>query len=209
LKNSNSRKIKEDYQVEEPNRINLNFSKKTILSNELDQSMMDSHETNNLVNLSIEEISNAVYTGIISGLYRGPVLGFPITKLSINVHSLRLFGAESTKAAISTCASQALTDALKGRNLVLLEPLMNVNIDVPEEYLGDVLGDLTGIRRGNVLGLETSENIHNNFDRGTASFDMRVLSFGVMSDDRAKAVIREMKANVNMRSEKANENHEL
>ncbi|RIB25424.1 P-loop containing nucleoside triphosphate hydrolase protein [Gigaspora rosea] len=121
-------------------------------------------ETNELIKLSIEEISNAVYTGIISSLYRGPILGFPITRLSINVHSLRLFGAESTKTAISTCASQALTNALKDRNLVLLEPLMNVNIDVPEENLGVVLGDLTGTRRGNVLGLETSGNSFDNLD---------------------------------------------
>ncbi|CAG8661722.1 4169_t:CDS:1 [Racocetra fulgida] len=221
------------------NRITLNLTKKTILLDELDQSI-NSQETNELVKLSIEEISNAVYTGIISGLYRGPMHGFPITGLSINVHSLRLFGAESTKIAISTCASKALTDALKGRNLVLLEPLMYVNIDVPEEYLGIVLGDLTGTRRGNVFALETSESAFDNFDHnieiyvpsdstlvssnndtmvspkrvirahvplstmlgyssslrsltgGTASFDMRIHSFGIMSDDRAKAVIREM-----------------
>ncbi|RIB09324.1 hypothetical protein C2G38_2146612 [Gigaspora rosea] len=222
------------------NRIILNLTKKTIISDELDQSI-NNKETNELIKLSIEEISNAVYTGMISSLYRGPILGFPITRLSINVHSLRLFGAESTKTAISTCASQALTDALKDRNLVLLEPLMNVNIDVPEEYLGVVLGDLTGTRRGNVLGLETSGNLFDNLDNnikiyippdpiffssnnndkiinpkkvihahvplstmlgyssslrsltgGTASFDMRLSSFGIMSDDRAKAVIREM-----------------
>ncbi|KAF0380250.1 P-loop containing nucleoside triphosphate hydrolase protein [Gigaspora margarita] len=222
------------------NRIILNLTKKTIISDELDQSI-NNQETSELIKLSIEEISNAVYTGIISSLYRGPILGFPITRLSINVHSLRLFGAESTKTAISTCASQALTDALKGRNLVLLEPLMNVNIDVPEEYLGVVLGDLTGTRRGNVLGLETSGNLFDNLDNnieiyvppdpiffssnkndkivnpkkvihahvplstmlgyssslrsltgGTASFDMSLSSFGIMNDDRAKAVIREM-----------------
>ncbi|CAG8662030.1 7052_t:CDS:2, partial [Cetraspora pellucida] len=126
------------------NRITLNLTKKTIVLDEIDQSI-NSQETSELVKLSIEDISNAVYTGIISGLYRGPMLGFPITGLSINVYSLRLFGAESTKIAISTCASRALANALKDRNLVLLEPLMNVNIDVPEEYLGVVLGDLTGI----------------------------------------------------------------
>ncbi|CAG8648193.1 8762_t:CDS:2, partial [Gigaspora rosea] len=181
----------------------------------------------------------------------GPILGFPITRLSINVHSLRLFGAESTKTAISTCASQALTDALKDRNLVLLEPLMNVNIDVPEEYLGVVLGDLTGTRRGNVLGLETSGNLFDNLDNnikiyippdpiffssnnndkiinpkkvihahvplstmlgyssslrsltgGTASFDMRLSSFGIMSDDRAKAVIREMQDEIRLTNQR-------
>ncbi|RIB09325.1 translation elongation factor EFG, V domain-containing protein [Gigaspora rosea] len=139
------------------------------------------------------------------------------------------------------CALQALTNALKDSNLVLLEPLMNVNIDVPEEYLGAVLGDLTGTRRRNVLELETSGNLFDNLDNnikiyippdpiffssnnndkiinskkviyahvplstmlgysfslrsltgGTASFDMRLSSFGVMSDDQAKAVICEM-----------------
>ncbi|RHZ72485.1 hypothetical protein Glove_242g114 [Diversispora epigaea] len=189
------------------------------------------------------EIENALRSGLMTGLYRGPILGFPITKLLIKVNSIKLFGAESTKAAISTCVSQALVDAVKKGNPALLEPLMKVDIELTEEYLGDVLGDLTGTRRGMILGLDAAKSTFDKIDQniniyappdptyisssersehtvlkskkvihahvplstmlgyssalrsltgGTASFDMRVHSIGLMSDDQAKNVIREM-----------------
>jgi elongation factor G len=201
------------------------------------------NETNNqnsLMKLDKEEIRDALHSGILSALYRGPILGFPITGLHIKVHSLKLFGLESTKTAISACVSQALDEAMKNGAPALLEPLMDVEVEVPEEHLGDVLADLTGTRRGNILGLETSGQsidydhsieiyappdptyISSNETQGvaepkriikahvplstllgyssslrsltggTGSFNMRIHSFGIMSEDRAKSVISEI-----------------
>src|SRR5581483_9997764 len=162
-----------------------------------------------------------------------------ITGLHIKVHSLKLFGLESTKTAISGCVSQALNEAMKNGDPTLLEPLMDVEVEVPEEHLGDVLADLTGIRRGIILELKTSgQSIEYDYSMevyappdptyispekevivkpkriirahvplstllgyssalrsltgGTASFNMRIHSFGIMSEDRAKIVIREL-----------------
>ncbi|CAB4412984.1 unnamed protein product [Rhizophagus irregularis] len=195
---------------------------------------------NSLTKLDKIEIRDALHSGILSALYRGPILGFPITGLYIKVHSPKLFGLESTKTAISACASQALGEAMKNGAPALLEPLMDVEVEVPEEHLGDVLADLTGTRRGNILGLETSGQLidydHSieiyappdstyissnekqkviepkriikahvplstllgyssslrSLTGGTGSFNMRIHSFGIMSEDRAKSVITEI-----------------
>ncbi|CAG8459592.1 952_t:CDS:2 [Acaulospora morrowiae] len=205
-----------------------------------DQGVNNQRQNNMDTKLSNEEIESVLRTGIISGLYRGPILGFQITGLLIKICSIELYGVESSRMAISSCARQALIYAVKEGKPVLLEPLMNVNIDLSEEYLGIVLGDLSGTRRGNILGLDTIKGMSEQIDQnveiyvppdstytsssqtstfkskkvihaqvplstmlgyssalrsltgGTASFDMRVHSFGIMSEDRAKAVIREM-----------------
>ncbi|CAG8469003.1 14293_t:CDS:2 [Funneliformis caledonium] len=195
-----------------------------------------------ITKLDKEEIEKALYSGILSALNKGPILGFMITGLYIKVHSLKLFGLESTKTAISTCVVQAFDKAMKHGTPALLEPLMDVEVEIPEEYLGDILSDLTGTRRGIISGLEVSRHsidyddsidiyipssdlIYTTSNKqqqviikprriikalvplstllgyssslrsltgGTGSFSMRVHSFGIMSEDRTKAVIHEM-----------------
>ncbi|CAJ0649148.1 10590_t:CDS:2 [Entrophospora sp. SA101] len=140
----------------------------------------DNGSPESVTKLSEEEIRIALRSGILSALYRGPILGFPLTRLHIKVHSLNLFGIEPTKASISTCASQALYEAVKKGNPVLLEPLMEVNVQTTEEYLGNVLSDLR-------------------------SFDMKVHSFGVMNEDRIKSVIQEMRERVQIQHPELNQ----
>ncbi|RIA95669.1 P-loop containing nucleoside triphosphate hydrolase protein [Glomus cerebriforme] len=220
------------------NRIVIDIEDKIVNLNSDQQN--ETNDQNSLITkLDKEEIRDSLHSGILSALYRGPILGFPITGLHIKVHSLKLFGLESTKTAISACVSQAFSEAMKNGVPVLLEPLMDVQVEVPEEHLGNVLADLTGTRRGNILGLETSgqsidydhsieiytppdptyissdENQGAIIKRiikahvplstllgyssslrsltgGTGSFSMRIHSFGIMSEDRAKSVINEM-----------------
>ncbi|CAI2170052.1 12393_t:CDS:2 [Funneliformis geosporum] len=204
--------------------------------------LMDTTQQNQnflVTKLNKEDIEKALYSGILSALNKGPILGYMITGLHIKVHSLKLFGLESTKTSISTCVAQAFDKAMKNGIPALLEPLMDVEVEVPEEYLGDVLADLTGTRRGIISGLEVSRQSIDYNDSidiyipssdliytsqqvvimkprriikahaplstllgyssslrsltgGTGSFSMRVHSFGIMSEDRTKAVIHEM-----------------
>ncbi|CAG8466251.1 10558_t:CDS:2 [Ambispora gerdemannii] len=133
------------------NRIELEIINPDLLENNDDTSSEKQMQTK----LTLEEINSAVRGGILSALYRGPILGFPLTGLRVKAHALQLFGAESTKTAISSCASQALTQAVKSASPALLEPLMEVSVEVSEEYLGIVISDLSGVRRGHVISLET------------------------------------------------------
>ncbi|CAG8472898.1 13549_t:CDS:10 [Ambispora leptoticha] len=136
------------------NRIELEIIHPNFLENN-DVASSSSSEKQMQTKLTMAEINSALRNGILSALYRGPILGFPLTGLRIKAHSLQLFGAESTKTAISSCASQALSQAVKSASPALLEPLMEVSVEVTEEYLGMVISDLSGVRRGHVISLET------------------------------------------------------
>ena len=61
---------------------------------------------------------------------------------------------DSSEMAFKIAASIAFKDAVAKASPVILEPIMSVNVTVPDEYLGDVIGDITA-RRGNITGMET------------------------------------------------------
>ncbi|KAI9348302.1 P-loop containing nucleoside triphosphate hydrolase protein [Zopfochytrium polystomum] len=122
---------------------------------------------------SIRELSMALEEGIRSALNRGALLGFPLAAVSVNCIRLELASPELTtlggvKAAASRAVSQALaggtvTDVshdeassrAEGRGVSrLMEPIMQVTIQVPAKYVGVVTRDLTGSRRGHVVSLE-------------------------------------------------------
>lgn len=106
--------------------------------------------------LSKEDIRRAIHTGMLSGLARGAILGFPLTKLKVRVHGLNTFGTDTTVGAISACVSKAVQDAVKQASPCLLEPMMEVHAEVNEGDIGCVVSDLSGTRRGHVIGLESS-----------------------------------------------------
>ncbi|KAF8986181.1 Ribosome-releasing factor 2, mitochondrial [Entomortierella lignicola] len=114
--------------------------------------------------LSTPVLRNAVKNGILSALSRGPLLGYAQTHLKVALTDLHLYGADSTPAAISTCVSAAVTEAIRlggnpstkedDNNSVLLEPIMDVRVEVAEKDVGTVIGDISGTRRGRVLSLD-------------------------------------------------------
>ncbi|KAM3582328.1 Ribosome-releasing factor 2, mitochondrial [Umbelopsis sp. WA50703] len=106
--------------------------------------------------ISQEEAQQAVKDGLMSGLSRGALLSFPLTRLQIRADKVQLFGADTTPGAIAACVSHAVFDAVKQASPALLEPMMEVHIEVAEDQIGSVVGDLSGTRRGHVIGLESS-----------------------------------------------------
>ncbi|KAI9487833.1 MAG: P-loop containing nucleoside triphosphate hydrolase protein [Benjaminiella poitrasii] len=103
-----------------------------------------------------EEIHEAVNNGLMAGLARGAILGFPITKLKVSVSDLKTFGQDTTLGAISACVSNGVFDAVKSAHPCLLEPMMEVYTEVNENHIGNVVSNLSGTRRGHVIGLESS-----------------------------------------------------
>ncbi|KAI9254495.1 P-loop containing nucleoside triphosphate hydrolase protein [Phascolomyces articulosus] len=106
--------------------------------------------------LSKEDVRRAVHTGLLSGLARGAILGFPLTKLKVKVHDLETFGQDTSIGSISACVAIGVQEAIKQASPCLLEPMMEVHTEVNESDIGSVVGDLSGTRRGHVIGLESS-----------------------------------------------------
>ncbi|KAF9166481.1 Ribosome-releasing factor 2, mitochondrial [Actinomortierella ambigua] len=117
-------------------------------------------------------LRSAVKNGMLSALSRGPLLGFAQTHLRVRLTDVHLYGPESTPAAVSSCVASAVTEAIRqggggggsgsAPNSVLLEPIMDVRVEVADKDVGTVVGDISGTRRGRVQSLDGHD--HNSFD---------------------------------------------
>ncbi|KAI9307345.1 P-loop containing nucleoside triphosphate hydrolase protein [Cunninghamella echinulata] len=143
------------------NRLSIDLDDNSL--NELDQQHHEhdgkSNSNNNQGQMKKEDIYQAIHTGLMSGFARGAVLGFPLTKLKVKVSDLQLFGPESTTGAISACVAHGVYDAIQQSNPCLLEPMMEVYTEVNETHIGSVVSDLSGTRRGHVIGMESSTSV--------------------------------------------------
>lgn len=113
-------------------------------------------DSNNATQLNSEDMKQAVQNGLLAGLARGAVLGFPLTKLKVKAYDLQTFGPDTTLGAISACVSNGVYEAVQKASPCLLEPMMEVHTEVNENHIGSVVSDLSGTRRGHVIGLESS-----------------------------------------------------
>ncbi|MBI2873715.1 MAG: elongation factor G [Firmicutes bacterium] len=96
---------------------------------------------------------SAVETGIRDALENGVVAGYPMVGIRVKVMDGSSHEVDSSEMAFKIAASMAFKTAARKAKPTLLEPVMKVEVVVPEEYLGDVMGDLTS-RRGGILGIE-------------------------------------------------------
>jgi elongation factor G len=90
-------------------------------------------------------LANAVHTGILGG--------YPVVDLKITLTDGSYHDVDSSELAFQVAASMAFKSAMDKADPVLLEPIMKVEVETPEEYMGDVMGDLSS-RRGRILGME-------------------------------------------------------
>jgi elongation factor G len=95
----------------------------------------------------------AVYGGVREAMEAGVVAGFEMTGVKAALTDGSYHEVDSSEIAFKIAASMAFKDAVHKAKPVLLEPVMKVEVVVPEEYMGDVLGDLSG-RRGRIEALE-------------------------------------------------------
>ncbi len=94
----------------------------------------------------------AIEKGVASATERGILAGYPVVDIVVRLLDGSYHEVDSSEMAFKIAASMAFKDAVKNGEPVLLEPIMKVEVVVPEEYLGDVMGDLSS-RRGRVLGM--------------------------------------------------------
>ncbi|RST71768.1 elongation factor G [Siminovitchia acidinfaciens] len=99
----------------------------------------------------------AVQAGLEDSMANGVIAGYPLIDVKAKLYDGSYHDVDSSEMAFKIAASLALRNAAKKCNPVLLEPLMKVEVVVPEEYLGDTMGDITS-RRGRVEGMEARGN---------------------------------------------------
>jgi elongation factor G len=97
----------------------------------------------------------AVEKGIVESCQKGVLAGFPCIDFKVTLDDGSYHAVDSSEMAFKIAGSLAFKKAAEQANPVLLEPIMQVTITTPEEYMGDIMGDLNG-RRGRVLGMDSA-----------------------------------------------------
>jgi elongation factor G len=101
-----------------------------------------------------KEYIPAVEKGLKEALETGVLAGYPVVDIKVVLFDGSYHEVDSSEIAFKIAASMAFKDGCKKANPILLEPIMDVEVVTPEQFMGDVIGDLNS-RRGKILGMET------------------------------------------------------
>jgi elongation factor G len=147
----------------------------------------------------------AVEKGIREALQSGVAAGYPVVDIVATLVDGSYHPVDSSEMAFQVAGSMAVKDGMHKAQPYLLEPIMKVDVVMPEEYLGDVMGDLAS-RRGHILGMEgrgTSQNVKANvplaemfgyatelrsMTSGRATYSMEFSHYAEMPGNLAEAV---------------------
>jgi elongation factor G len=126
-----------------------------------------------------KEWSKAIQAGIKEAMENGVIAGYPVVDLKVTVVDGSQHEVDSNEMAFKIAGSMALKDAVQRGSPVIVEPIMKVEVVVPQEFMGDIIGDINS-RRGHVSGME---------ERGNASvitaFVPLATMFGYVTDLRS------------------------
>ena len=149
----------------------------------------------------------AIEKGIREALQTGVVAGYPVVDIVVTLVDGSYHAVDSSEMAFQVAGSMAVKDGMHKAQPFLLEPIMKVDVVMPEEYLGDVMGDLAS-RRGHILGMEgrgTSQNVRahvplaemfgyatelRSMTSGRATYSMEFSHYAEMPGNLAEAVGR-------------------
>jgi elongation factor G len=101
----------------------------------------------------------AVEKGIIESMEKGPLAGYPVVNIKAVLYDGSYHDVDSNEMAFKIAASLAFKKGITEANPVLLEPVMRLEISIPDEFMGDVMGDMNR-RRARILGMEPIGNGH-------------------------------------------------
>jgi elongation factor G len=152
----------------------------------------------------------AVEKGIREAMENGVLAGYPVVDVTVSLLDGSYHEVDSSELAFKIAASMAFKNAAQRAHPVLLEPIMSVEVVVPKEYLGDVIGSLNS-RRGRIVSIESrtaSESINaevplaemfgyatdlRSKTQGRAAFTMNFLNYNAVSEDLAKDIVDKKK----------------
>ncbi len=154
------------------------------------------------------EYINPTQAGIVEALDSGVVAGYPLVDIKATLYDGSYHDVDSSEMAFKIAGSMALKEGVQKGQPILLEPVMAVEVVAPEEYTGDVIGNLSS-RRGEIEGIEIRvEGIQSikakmplaemfgyatrlrSMTQGRGTFTMEFSHYAPVTEDIAKAVIR-------------------
>ncbi len=149
--------------------------------------------------------------GIEDTLSNGVLAGYPVVDVRVYLVDGSYHDVDSNEQAFSIAGSMGFKDGMRKAKPVLLEPIMKVDVSMPEEYMGDVMGNLSG-RRGTILGMEgrgTSQMVHahvplasmfgyatelRSMTQGRATYSMEFDHYQALPSSIAEEIIAKSKA---------------
>ncbi|MCU7810914.1 MAG: elongation factor G, partial [Candidatus Thiodiazotropha sp. (ex Notomyrtea botanica)] len=99
----------------------------------------------------------AIEKGIRLAMEEGAIAGFPMQDMRVTIYDGKFHSVDSKEIAFVTAGKKAFLEAIDKAGPVILEPMVNISITTPDNFMGDLTGDLAG-RRGQISGTETGRN---------------------------------------------------
>ncbi len=148
----------------------------------------------------------AVQKGVVERMEVGAVAGFHVQDIKVTLYDGSFHAVDSSEVAFKIAGSCALREAMKVAKAVLLEPIMTVRVQIPEQYMGDINGDLNH-KRGRILGMDSVDGVQTitadvpqselfryaaelrSITAGQGSFDMTFSRYEVVPANVAQKVI--------------------
>ena len=97
----------------------------------------------------------AVEKGIVEAMVNGSLAGFPVTDLRVTLFDGSFHDVDSSEMSFKIAGSLGFKKGMMACKPTLLEPIMNMDVTVPDDYMGDIIGDLNA-RRGRVMGMDSA-----------------------------------------------------
>ena len=154
------------------------------------------------------EFIPAIDKGVKDTMAKGILAGYPIINCKVTVYDGSYHEVDSSEVAFKVAAFRAFKDAFSKGSPALLEPVMDVEVTTPEEYVGDVMGDLSS-RRGRIEGQEQRNNVTiikvkvplsemfgyattlRSLSQGRANYSMQFGSYEKVPEALAQEIIKE------------------
>ena len=105
-----------------------------------------------------KEYISPIEKGVKESLENGVLAGFPVVDVKVTLFDGSFHEVDSSEIAFKNAASMAMKDGMKQAKPVILEPMMKLEVVLPQEYMGDCIGDINS-RRGNVMEMETRHGV--------------------------------------------------
>ncbi len=157
-----------------------------------------------------EQFLASIRRGIVDSLDSGPLIGYPLTDVKVTLVGGSYHEEESTEMAFGVAGAMAIRRATSEAEPKLLEPIMNIEITTPEEYIGDVIADLNS-KRGRVVDIQEDAHLHTirahaplaelfgystsirSATQGRANFTMQFLQYDVVPINKAEAIVNKIR----------------
>ena len=150
----------------------------------------------------------AIEKGVVEGLARGAIAGYPVINTKVSVYDGSSHDVDSSEIAFKIASSRAFADGMSKAKPVLLEPIMTAKVIVPDQYMGDITGDMNH-RRGRILGIGNEDGMQvitaevpqaemfrysselRSMTGGRGSFEMEFNRYDVVPGNIAQKVVAE------------------